>query len=70
MFKPCTTRLASRVKVCVQSLTCDTDAAVMQHVQDVPGDDITYQALTWAGTYPYLYVGGQSQVIHVCQLVR
>lgn len=44
--------------------------ADVQHVQDVPGDDITYQALTWAGTHPYLYVGGQSMVIHACQLIR
>ena len=43
--------------------------AVAQHVQDVPADDVTYQAMEWAGEYPHLYVGGQSQLVNVCQLV-
>lgn len=44
-------------------------AAEVQHVQDVDNDDCSFQAAVWAGEYPYLYTGGASQKVYVCQLV-
>ncbi|DBA70459.1 TPA: hypothetical protein ACH3X2_011865 [Trebouxia sp. C0005] len=41
----------------------------VKHVQDVQGDDCSFTGAAWAGQYPYLYVGGASQKVHVCQLV-
>ena len=39
----------------------------MQDVDD--SDDCSYSAAAWAGEYPYLYTGGASQKVYVCQLV-
>lgn len=44
-------------------------SADAKHVQDVQNDDTSFAAAAWAGQYPYLYVGGASQRVHVCQLV-
>ena len=46
-----------------------TSSAGVKHVQDVQGDDCTFTAAAWAGQYPYLYIGGTGQKVHVCQLV-
>lgn len=44
-------------------------AADVQHVQDVHNDDCSFTAAAWAGQFPYLYTGGASQKVYVCQLV-
>ncbi|KAL3149323.1 hypothetical protein ABBQ32_002131 [Trebouxia sp. C0010 RCD-2024] len=41
----------------------------VQHVQDVHNDDCSFTAAAWAGQFPYLYTGGASQKVYVCQLV-
>ena len=52
-----------------QACHSERTSAGVKHVHDVQNDDCTFTAAAWAGQYPYLYVGGMSQKVHVCQIV-